>query len=90
MTTEFDQVDFFSDPSLLEDPYPYFEHLRSQCPVTPLPHHGVMAVAGYEEATEVYRDVETFSSCNSVIGPFAARWPALRHQSLGRPCQRRA
>lgn len=72
MTTEFDQVDFFSDPSLLEDPYPYFEHLRSQCPITPLPHHGVMAVSGYEEANDVYRDVETFSSCNSVIGPFAA------------------
>jgi cytochrome P450 len=72
VTSDFDQVDFFSDQSLLEDPYPYFEHLRSQCPVTPLPHHGVVAVSGYEEATDVYRDVETFSSCNSVIGPFAA------------------
>ena len=71
MATDFDQVDFFSDPSLLEDPYPYFEHLRSKCPVTPLPHHGVVAVSGYEEATEVYRDTDTFSSCNSVVGPFA-------------------
>ena len=32
MTTDFDQVDFFSDDSLLEDPYPYFEHLRAQKP----------------------------------------------------------
>lgn len=71
MTADFDQVDFFSDESLLEDPYPYFDHLRSKCPVTPLPHHGVVAVSGYDEATEVYRDVETFSSCNSVVGPFA-------------------
>ena len=71
MATDFDQVDFFSDPSLLEDPYPYFEHLRSKCPVTALPHHGVVAVSGYEEATEVYRDTDTFSSCNSVVGPFA-------------------
>ena len=71
MTTDFDQVDFFSDASLLDDPYPYFEHLRSQCPVTPLPHHGVVAVSGYEEANFVYLDTETFSSCNSVIGPFA-------------------
>jgi cytochrome P450 len=71
MTTDFDQVDFFSDASLLDDPYPYFEHLRSQCPVTPLPHHGVVAVSGYEEANDVYFDAETFSSCNSVIGPFA-------------------
>ena len=71
MTTNFDQVDFFSDASLLDDPYPYFEHLRSKCPVTPLPHHGVVAVSGHEEATDVYRNAETFSSCNSVIGPFA-------------------
>jgi cytochrome P450 len=71
VTTNFDQVDFFSDGSLLDDPYPYFEHLRSKCPVTPLPHHGVVAVSGHEEATDVYRNAETFSSCNSVIGPFA-------------------
>jgi cytochrome P450 len=71
VTTNFDQVDFFSDASLLDDPYPYFDHLRSKCPVTPLPHHGVVAVSGHEEATDVYRDAETFSSCNSVIGPFA-------------------
>jgi cytochrome P450 len=64
-------IDFFSDESLVEDPYPYFDHLRSLCPVQPLPHHGVVAVTGYDEATEVYRDTETFSSCNSVVGPFA-------------------
>ena len=32
MTTDFDQVDFFTDASLLEDPYPYFEHLRVEVP----------------------------------------------------------
>jgi len=69
---DFDTIDFFMDESLVEDPYPYFEHLRASCPVQPLPHHGVVAVTGYDEATEVYRDVDTFSSCNSVIGPFAA------------------
>ncbi len=31
----------------------------------------MVAVTGYDEASEVYRDAETFSSCNSVIGPFA-------------------
>ena len=65
-------IDFFSDESLVEDPYPYFEQLRAACPVQALPHHGVVAVTGYDEANEVYRDVDTFSSCNSVIGPFAA------------------
>ncbi|MGO9854341.1 MAG: cytochrome P450 [Acidimicrobiales bacterium] len=67
----YDEVDFFSDASLLEDPYPYFDHLRSKCPVTPTATHGVVAVSGYEEANEVYLDAATFSSCNSVIGPFA-------------------
>jgi cytochrome P450 len=40
-------------------------------PVLPLPHLGVVAVTGYDEAWEIYRDTDRFSSCNSVIGPFA-------------------
>src|SRR3954454_5090436 len=64
-------IDFFSDPSLVEDPYPYFDELRDASPVLALPHLGVVAVTGYDEAVEVYRDPETFSSCNSVVGPFA-------------------
>ncbi len=71
MASEFDRVDFFTDAALLEDPYPYFEFLRSKCPVVATPHHGVVAVTGWDEATEIYRDIATFSSCNSVIGPFA-------------------
>jgi cytochrome P450 len=67
----FEEIDFFTDEALLEDPYPYFDYLRSQCPVVATPHHGVVAVSGWEEATEIYRDLATFSSCNSVIGPFA-------------------
>ncbi|MDQ2677745.1 MAG: cytochrome P450 [Actinomycetota bacterium] len=69
--TDYDQVDFFTDASLLEDPYPFFEHLRSKCPITPTSDYGVLAVTGWDEASEIYRDVSTFSSCNSVIGPFA-------------------
>ena len=68
--TDFDAVDFFRDDSLVADPYPYFEHLRSRCPVTREPHHGVVMVTGYEEAIAVYHDTATFSSCNSVTGPF--------------------
>jgi cytochrome P450 len=69
--SNWETIDFFTDASLLEDPYPYFDDLRSACPVLALPHLGVVAVTGYEEANEVYRDPETFSSCNSVIGPYA-------------------
>jgi cytochrome P450 len=67
-------IDFFTDASLVADPYPYFEALRAECPVLPLPHLGIIAVTGYDEATEVYRDSDSFSSCNSVVGPFA-RFP---------------
>jgi cytochrome P450 len=64
-------IDFFNDESLVEDPYPYFDELRAQSPVLPLPHLGVVAVTGYDEASDVYRDPDSFSSCNSVVGPFA-------------------
>src|SRR3954453_3964364 len=64
-------LDFFNDESLVEDPYPYFDELRARCPVLPLPHLGVVAVAGYEEIQDVYRDTDSFSSCNSVVGPYA-------------------
>src|SRR3954468_1809885 len=67
----YETVDFFSDQSLVEDPYPYFDELRAIAPVLPLPHLGIVAVTGYDEAHEIYRDPETFSSCNSVVGPFA-------------------
>ena len=70
--SDWQTIDFFSDQSLVEDPYSYFDELRGQCPVLPLPHLGVVAVSGYDAAMEVYRDTATFSSCNSVIGPFAA------------------
>ena len=64
-------INFFDDESLVEDPYPYFDELRDRGPVLPLPHLGVVAVTGYDEAGEVYRDPNSFSSCNSVIGPYA-------------------
>jgi cytochrome P450 family 150 subfamily A5 len=65
-----DDIDFFRSGSVLGDPYPYYEHLRSRCPVYREPHQGVVMVTGYDEALAVYHDVETFSSANSVTGPF--------------------
>jgi len=67
---DFDETDFFVGNAFVADPYPYYEHLRSQCPVQREPHHGVVMVTGYEEATSVFHDTATFSSCNSVTGPF--------------------
>ncbi|MBB5915599.1 cytochrome P450 [Nocardia transvalensis] len=68
--TDFDSVDYFTDPALVPDPHPYFDHLRSKCPVTREPNHGVYAVTGYEEAAEVLKDPGLFSSVISVGGPF--------------------
>ena len=81
--SDWETIDFFSDESLVEDPYPYFDHLRSQCPVLPTDNLGVVAVSGYEEAMEIYLDTDTFSSCNSVIGPFAAFPVPLEGDDVG-------
>ncbi len=62
--------DFFRDDTLIDDPYPYFEALRSTCPVAREGHHGVTMVTGWQEAVDVYNDAERFSSCTSVTGPF--------------------
>jgi cytochrome P450 len=67
--SELDAVDFFTDLSVINDPVPYFTHLRSKCPVLRESHHGAMMVTGYEEALEVFRRRETFSSCVAVTGP---------------------
>ena len=68
--TDFDATDFFRGDQLVADPYPYFEHLRAQCPVQREPHHDVVMVTGYDEAVAIYNDTARFSSCNSVTGPF--------------------
>ena len=68
--SDYDTVDFFRDQSVVADPYPYFDHIRSKCPVWQEPTRGVVMVTGYEEACAVYQDPETFSSANSVTGPF--------------------
>jgi cytochrome P450 len=72
LMTDFDMIDYYTDPSILDDPSPYFEHLRSKCPVAQLPNRDVFAVTGYQELLEVLKDGEHFSSCNAVGGPLPA------------------
>ncbi|EJZ05058.1 cytochrome P450 [Mycolicibacterium vaccae] len=69
-SVDFETVDYFTDESLVPDPYPYFDHLRAKCPVSQATPFGVLAVTGYEEALSVYKN-PAFSSCNSVAGPFS-------------------
>jgi cytochrome P450 family 150 subfamily A5 len=67
---DFDAIDFFRGDELIADPYPYFADLREKCPVQREDKHGVVMVTGYDEAVSVYTNTATFSSCNSVTGPF--------------------
>ena len=69
--SDFDSVNFFSDQSLVPDPYPDIHvFLRSKCPVSRETPYGVMAVTGHKEACTVYKEV-AFSACVSVAGPYA-------------------
>jgi cytochrome P450 family 150 subfamily A5 len=70
MSNDFSKMDFFRGSELIADPYPYYESLRQQCPVTREEHHGVTMVTGWDEACAVLNDAETWSSCISVTGPF--------------------
>jgi cytochrome P450 len=68
--TELADVDYFTNADIAQDPYAYWEHLRSQGPVVREPHHGVVAVTGYAEVQAAFKDVEHFSAVNAIGGPF--------------------
>ena len=68
--TNFDSVDYFTDQSLVLDPHPYFDYLRSRHPTGCPINHDVLAVTGWEAANAVYKDVDSYSSCIAVGGPF--------------------
>jgi cytochrome P450 len=82
--TDFDTTNFFRDEAVVADPYPYFDHFRGRCPVRPESQYGVFMVTGYDEACAVYGDAATFSSCNSVSGPFAGFPVPLEGDDVGR------
>ncbi len=78
--TDFAGANFFRDPAIQADPYPYFDWVRDQGPVWQEPKYGIFLVTGHPEAMRVYTDPATFpegepasgtfSSCNVVCGPF--------------------
>lgn len=66
-----ENLDFFTDKSLVDDPYDYYDAIRS-CPIWREPKHGVVMVSGYDEAVAVQRGAdETLSVCNIVSGPWS-------------------
>lgn len=53
------------DPAVVNDPYPFYAHLRRTTPVAPLGFMDLWGVARHADVLRVLRDPETFSS---VIG----------------------
>jgi len=76
---ELASVDYFSDQAVAQDPYEYFDYLRSQGPVVREPHHGVVAVTGYAEVMAAFKDTDAFSAVNAIGGPF----PPLPFEPVG-------
>jgi cytochrome P450 len=80
LMSDFENVNFFTDRAVQDDPYPYFDWVRAQGPVWREPNYGLFMITGHAEAMAVYSDPATFpdddlpsgtySSCNVVSGPF--------------------
>jgi cytochrome P450 len=68
--TEFADVDYFTDADIAQDPFAYWDYLRSRGPVFREPHYGVVAVTGYQEVQAAFKDVGSFSAVNAIGGPF--------------------
>ncbi|MEE3754004.1 cytochrome P450 [Mycobacterium intracellulare] len=68
--TDLANVDYFTDADVAQDPYDYWDYLRSQGPVFREPHYGVVAVTGYQEVHAAFKDVDSFSAVNAIGGPF--------------------
>jgi cytochrome P450 len=62
--------DYFTDHSVLTDPYAYFEAIRAHGPVHRL-DNGIVMVTGFEEGLEVLRNTRDFSSVIASQGPAA-------------------
>src|ERR1700712_3273063 len=82
---DYDSIDFFTDPAIVNDTPNYLAHLRGKCPVLREPFHGAFMVTGYDEAMEVFnKQGEVFSSSVAVTGPvpplpFAAHGDVREH-----------
>ncbi|MFT5481381.1 MAG: cytochrome P450 [Halieaceae bacterium] len=67
-STKFIERDYFTDLSVLLNPYEYFEEIRAQGSVYQMKTHDVLFVTGYEESVEVLRNNKDFSSVISTSG----------------------
>lgn len=65
----YENANFYTDASLVDDPHSYFDFLRGKGAVTRLPYYNAVAVTGYDETVQVMLDADHFSSINAVNGP---------------------
>jgi cytochrome P450 len=81
--------DFFTDPEIVRDPYPYYAALREVGPVVREPHHGVFMISGIEEILAVYADHASFSAVVAPLGPFTKLPEPAEGESLAEMIERR-
>jgi cytochrome P450 len=67
--TDYTELDYFRDREVALDPFEYYEFLHKDRPIWIEPKYGVALVSGWQEAFDVLRQPEIFSSCNIVAGP---------------------
>lgn len=70
--TDLAELDYFSDHSILKDPYAYFEAIRAKGPIFQLPASNIIVVTGFDELLEVIRNTDDFSSVIAPQGPSMA------------------
>jgi cytochrome P450 len=54
--------DFFTDKSVLLDPYDYFESIRGDGPVHRMPSRDILIVTGFQEGVDILLNTRDFSS----------------------------
>lgn len=58
--------DYFTDPTVLLDPYSYFDEMRPRGPICRLQTRDCLLVTGFAECVEILRNPNDFSSLNSL------------------------
>jgi cytochrome P450 len=61
--------DYYTDMSVLLDPYEWFEEMRAKGPVCRMANRDLWLVTGYEEALEILNNAKDWSNAISVSGP---------------------
>src|SRR5689334_5895986 len=64
-----ESLDWFTDPDVHQNPFPYYEYLRSQGPAVRLPRYNVVAVTDHDEILKAYWDNEHYSNVIASGGP---------------------